>query len=65
MSPLIKIRKRDRSSQWITLDLTEDEEVAAAIVVPLFGPDHHACGDCWCQPAVLEEGRLIVHNVQH
>lgn len=63
MSPLLKIRKRDRQAGWLTIDMRDDEEIGAIAVIPAFGPNHHSGLDCWCCPAI-QEG-VIVHNAQN
>jgi hypothetical protein len=63
VTPMIRIRKRDRCNEWLTLDFRDDEDIEAVIVVPAFGPDHRAGMDCWCQPN-NDEGP-IVHNECH
>jgi hypothetical protein len=45
------------------MDFRDDEGVDAVIVIPLFGPDHHAGMDCWCLPH--DEEGVIVHNECH
>lgn len=63
MTPMIRIRKRDRSDGWLTMDLQEVEEIGLVIVIPLFGPDHNCGMDCWCGPA--DADGVVVHNVAH
>lgn len=58
MSPILEVKPADRCDQWMWLDM--DEEVGAVVVIPLFGPDHHAGLDCWCLPDDFEG--VIVHN---
>ena len=63
MSPMIHVRKKDKQAGWVTIDFQDDEETEAVVVIPTFGPDHNACMDCWCHPAVVEGA--IVHNEAH
>jgi hypothetical protein len=63
MTPLLRIRKRDRQPGWLTLDFRDDEAIGAPVVIPTFGPDHRGGMDCWCCPE-NEEG-VIVHNAQN
>lgn len=61
MSPLIVRKGSD--DKWMLMDLRDDEDVEAMVVFPLFGPDHRAGTDCWCQPSIVDE--VIVHNECH
>jgi hypothetical protein len=62
-SPVIHIRPRDRQDAWLRVDLREDDDVEAMIVIPAFGRDHHALLDCWCCPE-LSDG-MVVHNAEN
>ncbi len=64
MTPILRVRKRDRIAAWLTLDMRDDEDVGTVVVIPLFGPNHHSGMDCWCQP-VMTIDEVIVHQVQH
>ena len=64
MSPVLHIRKRDKQAGWLSIDLQDDDEVGAVVVIPTFGPDHNTGMDCWCHPTSDTEG-MIVHNEQH
>lgn len=61
MSPLIEIALAERECKWLMLDMRDEPEVQACIVVPLFGRNHHAGMDCWCHP--LRDGGVITHEV--
>lgn len=63
-TPVIYVKKRDRCSDWLTVDMLEDAEVEAVVVIPMFGPNHNAGFDCWCKPNAALDG-AIVHNVMH
>lgn len=60
MSDFVVVSERDKREQWFMMDFTDDEEIAAVVVIPLFGPDHRAGSDCYCCPTV--GGGIIVHN---
>lgn len=64
MSSWICIRKKDRCDGWLTIDCREDEGIETMVVVPLFGPNHRAGTDCWCQPEMNDDG-VIVHRECH
>jgi hypothetical protein len=68
VSPLIAIKPRDRQPGWLLLDMTDDPEVCAHIIVPHFGPDHNTGIDCWCHPRSELNGdgsETIIHEAAH
>lgn len=64
MSPLLDVSSSDKCAQWMTVDLRDDEDVAAIVFFPLFGKSHHAGMDCWCGPR-MDAGGVIVHETSH
>jgi hypothetical protein len=63
MSPLLAVDPADRCDEWMTIDLRNEREVEAIVVIPLYGRNHHAGMDCWCNPNV-DDG-VIVHVTTH
>lgn len=63
MSPLLKINKRLKRTTWLTIDMRDDERVGTMVMIPVFGRNHHAGLDCWCQP--FEQDGMFVHNAEH
>lgn len=63
MTPVLAIKKRHRRPVWLMIDLRDDDDVEAVVVIPAFGRDHNAGMDCWCHPR--EEPGLFVHNAEN
>lgn len=63
MTPLLLVSTADKCDEWMTMDLRAEADVSAIVMFPLYGNNHRAGLDCWCEPK-YDDG-VIFHHVTH